>query len=51
MVEKRNARERLRVQAVNKAFTHLRGYIPTVNQTKRTSKVIYILAMSLKIFD
>ena len=39
LVQKRNARERRRVQAVNGAFTKLRRHIPYENKNKRLSKV------------
>lgn len=39
-VEKRNARERFRVRAVNEAFVRLRRAIPSIAvRTKRVSKV------------
>lgn len=39
-MEKRNARERSRVRAVNEAFTKLRQMVPTLSQrNKRVSKV------------
>ena len=39
LVQRRNARERRRVQAVNNAFVRLRRYIPYENKHKRLSKV------------
>ena len=39
LVERRNARERRRVEAVNDAFVRLRSYIPYDNKHKRLSKV------------
>ncbi|ELU07318.1 hypothetical protein CAPTEDRAFT_80653, partial [Capitella teleta] len=39
VVEKRNARERKRVQTVNGAFVRLRKFIPYENRHKRLSKV------------
>lgn len=39
VVEKRNARERKRVQTVNSAFVKLRKFIPYENRHKRLSKV------------
>ncbi|XP_063702043.1 protein atonal-like [Culicoides brevitarsis] len=40
IIEKRNARERKRVKAVNEAFAKLRQMIPSVaNRNKRVSKV------------
>ena len=39
LVEKRNARERKRVMAVNDAFLALRKHVPCGNRTKRISKV------------
>lgn len=39
-IEKRNARERRRVQAVNQAFNRLRSHVPSVcSRNKRVSKV------------
>ncbi|GAB6032272.1 hypothetical protein CHUAL_010912 [Chamberlinius hualienensis] len=39
LVERRNARERRRVQAVNSAFARLRKSVPLENRSKRVSKV------------
>ena len=39
LVQRRNARERRRVQAVNTAFVRLRRHIPHENKNKRLSKV------------
>ncbi len=39
LVQRRNARERRRVQAVNSAFVRLRRHIPHENKNKRLSKV------------
>ena len=39
LVQRRNARERRRVQAVNNAFVRLRRHIPHENKNKRLSKV------------
>ena len=39
LVQKRNARERRRVQAVNQAFFRLRRSVPIENRNKRVSKV------------
>ena len=39
VVEKRNARERRRVESVNQAFLRLRRHIPDTNRHKRLSKV------------
>nr|QNN94678.1 achaete-scute C transcription factor [Malacoceros fuliginosus] len=39
LVQRRNARERRRVQAVNTAFSRLRRHIPHENRNKRLSKV------------
>ncbi|GAB6027553.1 hypothetical protein CHUAL_001798 [Chamberlinius hualienensis] len=39
VVEKRNARERRRVEAVNSAFARLRKSVPLENRNKRVSKV------------